>query len=107
MTHRHLVVCALVVFAASCNTPQSICEDMQMALDDLLVGCGYAPIELRLDTGEPATCDDVNAVDNPGQLLNECIPWAQEATCEELEATSSFASVGCDFSLLKYYPPDS
>ena len=104
---RILLALVLVLFASSCNTPKSICNDMKGALDDLLVRCGYAPLQLLFDTGEPATCDDVNEVENPDQLLNECIPWAQEATCEELEALASFSSVGCDFSLLKYYPPDS
>lgn len=92
----------------ACNTPQSICNDMVISLDDLLERCGYSDrIMLRLDTGEPATCEDVNAVDDPGQLLNECIPWAQNATCEELAATTDFRDRGCDFSLLKYFPPDS
>jgi hypothetical protein len=98
----------LVVLATSCNTPQSICYDMVMALDDLLARCGYPDrIMLRLATGEPATCEDVNSVDDPDQLLNECIPWAQDATCEELDATSDFRDRGCDFSLLMYFPPDS
>ena len=105
---KRLLPFALIAFAASgCNTPQSICTDMVTTLDDLLVRCGYARVDLRLDTGEPATCEDVNRVEDPGQLLNECIPWAEEATCEDLEALSSFQDVGCDFSLFMYFPPDS
>ncbi len=103
-----VLVALLAVFASSCNTPQSICYDMVEALDDLLARCGSSErIMLVLATGEPATCEDVNQVEDPDQLLNECIPWAQEATCDELAATSDFAEHGCDFSLLQYFTPDS
>lgn len=97
VSEYQLLVILVSLATSGCNTPQSICTDMVTTLDELLVPCGYAPVERQLATGEPATCDNVNEVENPSQLLNECIPWAEEATCEDIEDISSFESVGCDF----------
>lgn len=100
-------VAPILVFlaAAGCNTPQSICEDMVEELDAMYARCDIAMrIDLVKQDDTPATCDDIDRVDNGELLLNECIPWAQDVDCETLRADPETLHPSCEFGWLQYTP---
>jgi hypothetical protein len=81
-----------------------VCWDTVEALDDMWARCGYPiHVELMKEDGRPATCEDVNQVTNPTQYQNECIPWAETVTCEELAVDPLALHPSCDFRNFMYF----
>jgi hypothetical protein len=91
----------LVLGLAACNTPHSVCEDYQHAVNRMYARCDV-PIRLEFywasgpHAGEPATCDDVTNVENADAVLCDCIPWTEDVSCDSLAADSYALHRSCD-----------
>ena len=94
-------------FIAGCNTPGSICQRMVDAIDAMYTRCGFAlQVQIRI-AGTPSDCGHVGRVNNPNQLLNTCIPWAQNVDCADLVLDGEGHPIldpSCDFGLLEGRP---
>ncbi len=93
-----------LVTLLSCNTPQSTCEDTLDAINDMYTRCKLlARLSLVKENDEPATCEDINQLNDDGRLLCECVPWTETVSCDEIRDDPFDLPDFCDLSQLEYF----
>lgn len=110
---RIVALAALVLFVSLVSgcpqSPGSICQHMVNSIDAMYMRCGFnLQVRLSFDGGVTSTqCGHVSHISMPNQLVNQCIPWADNADCSTLEIDSLGHPVldpSCDFGLLEGRP---
>lgn len=108
MKTTRLLLGALALAATSSagcvQTPGSVCQRMVDSIDAMYTRCGYSLRVVLTLNGAMTECGHVQRVDNQQQILNQCIPWADNVACNELVIDpgtgAPMLDPSCDFSLL-------
>lgn len=88
---------ALALTFASCGArhPSDICEEYRQSANELRIACGLDPYpEIWLTwvdgpcEGLMTSCEYVQRIKEPREMLDGCLPAIQRATCEEYLAFS-------------------
>ena len=70
---------------AGCSTPESICNDLKVAVNKMFDRCSIdARFMLVDEDGDERSCSEVTQIDDPNPILCECIPWTEEVECAYL-----------------------
>ncbi len=113
LTLRHTVLAislSMATLLSGCpQSPGSVCQHMVDSIDHMYVRCGYAVhVRLSFDGGATATdCGHVTRINNPNQIVHQCIPWADGVDCSTLVLDSNGVpqlDPSCDFGLLEGHP---
>jgi len=75
-----------LAIAGCARTPKDLCQDYVNALNDLRARCGLddeGPIDVAWSDGRIG-CEHTARVGDPQSIVQDCIPWAESATCESL-----------------------
>lgn len=81
------MVIGCLVLPGCARTPKDLCQDWVNAVNDLRARCGLdadGPIDIGWPDGRVG-CEHTARVGTPAAIVQDCIPWTESVTCEELE----------------------
>jgi len=78
---------------AACRTPRTVCEDYVTAIRRMFDRCAPGwTFDIRWTDGVVG-CENVQSVSDPGIIYNQCIPWADQVSCADINPTDPGSSL--------------